>query len=184
MRVRKQNFKRMFNLFLCRAAAHVKEIGWAAAGVLNNVHRRHRQARAVHHAGNRAIQLDVIQRVLAGLDFQRVFLRRVAQSLDVRMTEQRVIVERDLRVQRKQLVVLGGDEWIDLHQRSVRIHERLVKALEECHRVVDLRRLQPQGKGQLARLPCAKAHRRIDRLLENGVRILRRHFLNLHAARL
>ena len=62
------------------------------------------------------------------------------------------------------------------------LDERLVQALEESDGLVDLRRLQSQREGQLARLPCAKTHRRIDRLLENGLGSLRRDFFNLHAA--
>jgi len=98
------------------------------------------------------------------------------------MAEQRVVVEGDLCVQGEQLVVLGSDERINLHQRSVGIDECLVKALEERHRVVDLCRLQSQRKGQLARLPCAEPDRRIDRLLVDGLGILGRDLFDLHAA--
>ena len=98
------------------------------------------------------------------------------------MPEQRVVVERDLRVQCKQLVVLGRDERIDLHQRRVCIHESLVETLQKCDGRIDLRRLQPQRERQLARLPCAEPHRRIDGLFEDGLRRLCRDLLNLHAA--
>ena len=124
--IRQQNLKRVLNLLLRRAAAHIQKIRRASASVLNNVHRRHRQARAVHHAGNGPVQLDVVQRVLARFHFQRIFFGNIAQRLDVRMAEQRVIVERDLRVQRVKLVVLRGDERIDLNQRGIRFHKRLV----------------------------------------------------------
>ena len=43
-------------------------------------------------------------------------------------------------------------------------------------------RFQSQRKRQLARLPCAKSHRRVDRLLEDSLRRLRRDLFNLHAA--
>ena len=47
------------------------------------------------------------------------------------MAEERVVVEVDLRVERKQLVVLRRDEGIDLEQRRIGFDERLVQALEE-----------------------------------------------------
>ena len=47
-----------------------------AAEMLDDVHRRHRQARAVDEAGDAAVELDVIEVELAGLDFQRRFLVR------------------------------------------------------------------------------------------------------------
>ncbi len=56
---------------------------------------------------------------------------------------------------------------------------KLWKKVTAC---VDLRRLEPQRKGQLARLPRAEAHRRIDGLLEDCLGCLRGHFFNLHAA--
>ena len=172
----------MLDLFLSCPAAHIQKVRGRAAGVLNNVHRRHGQARAVHHAGNGAIQLDVVERVLARFHFQRIFLGRIAQRLDVRMAEERVVVKVDLRVEGEQLVVLGGDEGIDFDQRGVRIDDRLVQALEEAHRLINLRGLQAQREGQLACLPCAKAHCRVDRLLEDGLRRFSRDLFNLHAA--
>ena len=60
--------------------------------------------------------------------------------------------------------------------------KRLVEALEESDSLVDLRRLQAQRERQLSRLPCAETDRRIDRLLVNRLRILRRDLFNLHAA--
>ena len=47
------------------------------------------------------------------------------------MAEERVVVEGDLGVERKELVVFGGDEGIDLDQRGVGVDEGLVEALKE-----------------------------------------------------
>ena len=174
----------MLNLLLGCAAAHIKKIRRAAAGILNNVHRRHGQACAIHHAGNRAVQLDVIERVFAGFHFQRVFFGRVAQHLDLGVAKDRVVVEGNLRVQREELVVLCRDERIDLHQRGVGLDEGLVQALEESDRRVDLRGFQAESKGQLARLPCTQSDGRIDALLEDCLWSLRGHHFNLHAASL
>ena len=98
------------------------------------------------------------------------------------MAEERVVVEVDLGVEREELVVLGGDEGIDLEQRSVGFDEGLVEALEEGDGLVDLRGLEAEREGQLARLPCAKADGRIDGLLEDGFGSLGGDLFNLHAA--
>ena len=124
----------MLDLLLRRAAAYIEKVRRAAAGILNDVHGGHGQARAVDHAGDGAVELDVVERVLAGFHFERIFFGRIAQRLDVRMAEERVVVEGDLGVEREKLVVLGRDEGIDLDQRGVGIDERLVEALEESHR--------------------------------------------------
>jgi hypothetical protein len=47
------------------------------------------------------------------------------------MAEERVVVEGDLGVEGEELVVLGGDEGIDLDQRGVGLNEGLVEALEK-----------------------------------------------------
>ena len=121
--VGEQDFEGVLDLLLGCAAAYVEEVGRAAAGVLNDVHGGHGQAGAVDHAGDGAVELDVVERVLAGFDFERVFFGGVAQSLDVGMAEEGVVVEGDLGVEREELVVLGGDEGIDLDQRGVGLNE-------------------------------------------------------------
>ena len=57
-----------------------------------------------------AIELDVVQRELGRLDFERLFLRHVPQFLDVRMAVERVVVEGHLRVEREEVAVFGHDE--------------------------------------------------------------------------
>ena len=132
--VGEQDLEGVLDLLLRCAAAHVEKVGRAAAGVLNDVHRGHGQAGAVDHAGDGAVELDVVERILAGLDFERIFFGSVAQGLDVGMAKERVVVEVDLGVEREELVVLGRDEGIDLEQRGVSLDEGLVEALEETRR--------------------------------------------------
>jgi hypothetical protein len=62
---------------------------------LDDVHRRHGQARAVDHAADVAIELDVGEVILAGFDFG-VFLGFVAQRDNVGVTIERVRVEAHL----------------------------------------------------------------------------------------
>ena len=96
----KQNAERILDLFGVGAAAHIQKIRGTAAGVLDDVHGGHRQARAVHHAGHVAVQLDVVQAEPRGFHFQRILFVQVAQLEQILVPEQRVIVEVDLGVER------------------------------------------------------------------------------------
>ena len=57
-----------------------------------------------------------------------------------------------------------------------------VQALQKDDCRIDLGRLEPQGKGQLARLPRAKTNHWIDDFLEDGLGSLGRHDFDLHAS--
>ena len=65
--------------------------------------RGHGQARAVDHAADVAIQLDVGQAVLARLGFGRRFLVQVAHLGQVGVAEQGIVIDQHLAVQRHQL---------------------------------------------------------------------------------
>ena len=82
-----------------RPAADVEEVGRLAAGPLDEVHRGHRQARAVDHAADRAVELDERQPGLARLAVGRVLLVGVAQRLELGVARERRVVERDLGVE-------------------------------------------------------------------------------------
>ena len=61
---------------LRRAAADVEEVGRLAAVELDDVHRRHREAGAVDHAADVAVERDVVQVVFRRFDLLGVLLRR------------------------------------------------------------------------------------------------------------
>ena len=82
-----------------RPAADVEEVGRFAAGPLDEVHRGHREAGAVDHAADRAVELDEGETGLARLAVGRVLLVRVAQLLEPGVTGERRVVERDLGVE-------------------------------------------------------------------------------------
>ena len=82
-----------------RAAADVEEVRGLAAGALHEVHRRHREAGAVDHAADRAVELDERQARRPRLAIGRVLLVQVAQRLELGVARQRGVVERDLRVE-------------------------------------------------------------------------------------
>ena len=95
--------ERRLHLLGVGAAADVEEVGRLAAGGLDDVHRRHREAGAVHHAADVAVERDVAEVVLRRLGLARVLLVRVAQLAQVGVAEERVVVEVDLGVERDQV---------------------------------------------------------------------------------
>ena len=74
-----QNLERVFHLVGGSAAAHVEEVRRRAAGELDDIHGGHGQARAIDHAADRAIELDVVELVIRSFHLERVFLVEVAQ---------------------------------------------------------------------------------------------------------
>ena len=66
-----------------------------------------------------AVELDVVERELRRLDFERRLLGQVAQRLDVGVPVERVVVEIHLGIEREQAAVVGHDERIDLDERGV-----------------------------------------------------------------
>src|SRR5271169_152967 len=70
-RVGEQDAEGRGDLLRVGAAADVEKVGRLGAVVLNDIHRSHRQARAVDHAADVAVEMDVTQIVLGGLGFGR-----------------------------------------------------------------------------------------------------------------
>src|SRR5207253_770956 len=82
-----------------------------------------------------------------------------------------------------QPAILTGDEWIDFHQRRIRLLKRSKQTSHKAHGFTDLLRLQPERERQLARLESFQTHAGIDVLFQNGSGILCRDLLNFHSAR-
>ena len=76
-----QDAERVLDLLGVGAAADIEEVGRLAARQLDDVHRRHRQAGAVDHAADVAVEPDVVERELRRLDLERILLADVAQIL-------------------------------------------------------------------------------------------------------
>src|SRR5687767_4585149 len=113
-RVEQDDLERRGDLLLRRAAADVAEVGGGAAVQLDDVHSRHRQAGAVDHAADVAIQFDVGEVVFRRLDLRRLLFGEVAQLLQIRVAEFGVVVEADLGVEHQQLAVFGHRQRVDL----------------------------------------------------------------------
>src|SRR4051794_23727344 len=78
-RVAEDDLERRGDLLLRGAAADVEEVGRLRAFELDDVHRRHREAGAVHHAADRPVELDVRKVVFRRLDLHRVFFGKIAE---------------------------------------------------------------------------------------------------------
>jgi len=101
-------------------------------------HGGHGEARAVDHTGDAAIELDVVEAVLGGFDFERIFLVEVAQFRGVPC---------DGRARLSSKVILASSatslpspvstQGFDLEQRGVGIDEGAVESLEEWCGMVD-----------------------------------------------
>ena len=119
IRIGKQNAECVLDLFGVGAATDIQEIRRTAAGELDDVHGGHRQAGAVHHAGDVAIELDVVQAELGRFHFERIFFVEIAQVDQVLVPEHGVVVEVDLGIQRDDFAILGQDQRIDLGERRI-----------------------------------------------------------------
>ena len=91
-----------------RAAADVEEVGRLDAAVLlagvgDDVERRHHQARAVADDADLAVELDVVEVVLLGLELERVGGVPVLELDVAGLAEVGVRVEGDLAVERQDL---------------------------------------------------------------------------------
>ena len=75
--------------------------------------------------------------MLAGFNLQRLFFIQIAKFLDLRMAEQRVVVEVQLGVERVELAILCQQERIDFCQRGIGALEGLVKLHHEAAGGID-----------------------------------------------
>ena len=98
------------------------------------------------------------------------------------MTLERVVVEVHLGIERDDVARTGDDQRIDLDQRAVEIGEGAVEAAEQCHEGVDLFARKAEREGDLAALIRLVTRGGIDRLLDDLVRRVVRHRLDIHAA--
>src|SRR5690606_19031033 len=165
-----------------RAAADVEEVRRLAAVELDDVHRRHGEAGAVHHAADVTVELDVVEAEASRLQLYRVLLALVAERLDVLVPEQGVLVEIHLGIERQELAVAGDHERIDLDQAGVEAGEGLVDAAQELDRGADLLALEAQPECEATRVERLQARHRIDRDGEDLFGRLCRDLFDLDAA--
>ena len=177
-----QQLERRGDPLLGGAAADVQEIGRRAAVQLDDVHGRHRQAGAVDHAADVAIQLDIVQLVAARLDLVRILLVEIAQLDHLGLAIERIAVEVHLGVEGDQVAVLGDHQRIDLDQAGVELGERPADAAHEGDRLAHLLALEAEAEGDLAAVERLEPDRGIDRDLDDLLRRPRRDLLDVDPA--
>src|SRR5271166_4790842 len=162
--------------------ADIEKVRRAAAVQFDDVHRRHRQAGAVDHAADIAVELDVVESVPAGLDLGRVLFVLVAQRRDLGMAVERVVVEADLGIEGEELTGLGHDQRVDLGDRGVELAKRPIECRHEFDGNTDLGAFEPNPEGEIARVERLDPARRVDRLGQALLRCMCRDFLDLDPA--
>jgi hypothetical protein len=110
----------------CGTATDVQEVGWRTAVQLDDVHGGHGKTSTVDEAANIAVQLDEVETNLGGLDLIGIFLGDVSPLENLLLAEIGVVVEVQLGIHSKNLVVGGFRERVDLNLGGVLVHEDLV----------------------------------------------------------
>ena len=169
---------------LRRRAADVEEVGRLRAVELDDVHRRHRQAGAVDHAADLAVELDVVEVELRGLDLERVLLVEVAHLDDVLVAEEGVVVEVHLGVERQTSplpVIISG--LISASEQSVSRIGLDQARRRACAALAATSPLRPSAQATLARLERLQPEARVEaRSRMDRLRRLGGDLLDLHAA--
>ena len=150
---------------------------------LDEVHRRHGEARAVHHARDVAIQRDVVEVVLARTALHRVLLRGVALFCEIRLPEERIRVDVDLRIERQELALPGDDERIHLDEARILLEVQPVQRHQDRLELAHLLRGEAEPEGELAALVRLQTRRRVHVHGEDLLGRMRRDFLDVHATR-
>ena len=175
------------DLLLVRAAADVEEVrrrdAVAGTEVLDDVHRRHRQARAVDQAADVAVERYVVEARGLGLELDGVLFVAVLDVLPLGVAKFSVIVEVDLRVERDDVALLGDDKRIDLAERTVLARHQLVEGAHQLYELGQrLLSADSEPEGELTRLVGGETDGRVDVDGEDLLRRLGGDLFDLDAA--
>ncbi len=144
------------------AAAGVEEVGGRAAGLRDDVERRHHEPGAVAEDADVAVELDELHALFLGAAFERVFVLLVGEPLVLGVAVERVAVERDLRVKRLDFTLRRDDQRVDLGQRGVLLQPDLVQRDERVGDTVDHVRVGAAVAGDLRGLLVGEPLQRVD----------------------
>src|SRR5690606_36595655 len=164
------------------AAANVEEVCRLAAVQLDDIHRRHGETCAVHHAADIAIELDVAEIVLRRFPLGRILFVPIAQLGNILVPVKRVVIEVHLRIQRDHIAATGHDQRVDFNKARVCIDNGVVKRHDELDRGIDLLAFEAEAEGYPARMERHNAGRRINAYHEDFFRCLFGDFLDVHSA--
>ncbi len=165
-----------------RAAADVEEVRRRAADLVHDVDGAHREPGTVGDDADVAVEPDVLQTPLVRDPLARVaHLRRVV-LLVLGVAEHRVVVERDLGVERVHTTVGREDERVDLDQVGVALGVRTPELEQDVDRAVGRRRVEVGRLDPRAALRLAEPVDGIDVDAGDGVGVLLGDLLDLDAA--
>ncbi len=148
--------------------------------MLDDVHGSHGQTGSVHHAGHAAVQGDVVEVEFGGLHLLRIFLSQVPELDHVGMAEQGVRVEIHLGIEGQNVPGRGGHKWVDLNLGTILLPEKGVELGYQLDALLEGISLKLQTKGDLSGLVGPDAQGRIDQDLEDFLRRLLGHLLDIH----
>ena len=177
--VRQDDLERRGHGLDARAAPDIQEVRGLGAGLRHDVQRRHHQPRAVADDPDLAVELHVLQAGVPGAGLDRVDGERRAELLEIGVAPQRVVVDRDLRVQRHDRAVLEQDERVDLDERGVVFAQDRVELADDVGRT--LARLERQRSRELAHVVHPQAQHRVDVHAPDRLRARPRELLDVHA---
>lgn len=115
----------------------VKEVSGVTAVQLDDIHGGHGETSTINQAANVTVQLDEVQAVLSGLDLIGILLGGIAPREDLLLTELGVLVEAELGIHGKNLVIGGFGQRVDLDLGGITLHEDLVQVLDGGLGVLD-----------------------------------------------
>ncbi len=150
--------------------------------MLDDVHRAHRQPGTVHQTADLAVELDVRQPVLARLGLGRALFVEVTHLGQIAVSEERVVVEVDLAVERHEAAIAGDDQRIDLGQGGIGVDVGLVQAERDGAEGLPVLTAEVDGQRDVADVVVAQPDQRVDVLAHDRLWIGARDLLDLDAA--
>ncbi len=150
--------------------------------MLDDVHGRHGEPRAVDDAADVAGEADIVKTQLGGLGLAGIFFRGIAHLRHARPTEHRVVVERHLGIEREHAIILGDDQRVDLDHGGIEIAKRTIATHDRGHGLAHLLDVEAKSEGELTRLESLQSDGRVDLLLQDGLGSACRDFLDFDAA--
>src|SRR5262245_11766214 len=165
------------------APAEVAEVRRLPAGERDHVQRRHDQTGPVAEDPDLAVELHVGDALLTCCALFRRVRLEVAHLRDVRVLVERVVVDRELRVERLHLALGRDDQRVDLAEHRVGADERVVELLDDRHDLLLLVRVVDAGRvDEAPRLVGLEALERIDVQPRQRLRPLGRDLLDVDAS--
>ena len=160
LRVARDHLERVDDALRVAAAAEVAEVRRPAAGEGDDVDGRHRQPGAVAEHAHLAVELHVGHALLAREALLGRHRLRIAHLGHVAVAVERVVVDRELRVERLHLAVGRDDQRVDLAEHRVGADEGGVEPLDDRRDLLLLARvLDPGAVDEPARLVTAGSPR-------------------------